>query len=106
MQKYDIKKGHFKYIEGGGLKELMKDIFGEVNEVNEKLETSYGALNCLIVWTEDKKLCVETKMNKDVDDAVALDTIKAYNKFLESATGYTSKERRVRLTKKAREGKL
>ncbi|HPD08781.1 MAG TPA: DUF5611 family protein [Methanomassiliicoccales archaeon] len=37
---------------------------------------------------------------------MAADTIKRWNDFLERATGFTSKERRNRLQKKAKDGKL
>lgn len=107
MQRYDIKKGHFRNLESGRLKELMEEIFGEVKEHDEKMETSYGALNRFTVWTEDKgTLCVDIVMDKKANDDAALDTIRTYNEFLKRATGFTSKERRKRLTKKAKEGKL
>ena len=106
MQRYDIKKGHFKNIEAGKLKELMKEIFGEVKEHDGKMETSYCAFNRLTVWTEGKgTLFVDTEMNKEADDDAALNAIRAYNEFLKRATGFTSKERRKRLTKKVKEGK-
>jgi hypothetical protein len=106
MQRYDIKKGHFRNLEAGKLKELMKEIFGEVKEHDEKIETSYCAFNRLIVWTEGKgALFVDAEMNKKADDDTASNTIRAYNDFLKRATGFTSKERRKRLTKKVKEGK-
>ena len=52
------------------------------------------------------KLVVDTTMKTDVDTAVAADTIKRYNTFLERATGFTSKQRRKRLNDKAKKGLL
>jgi hypothetical protein len=45
-------------------------------------------------------------MDPSVGDEVALSTIKAYNVFLERATGLTAKERAKKAQKKAKEGKL
>ena len=97
MNEYDIKRGHFEKIEGDKLKMLMKDIFESVDQKDGKLSTSYGAIEKLVAWPEGKqKLWVETKMNTDVDDKIATETIRKYNLFLEKATGFTAKERRKR----------
>jgi len=107
MQDYDIKRGHQKTLEGGGLKAMMKEIFGNVKEEGGMLISNYGALDRLTVgWDGKNALKVETVMNPKVDTALAGDTIKAYNKFLEAATGMSSKERGKRLQKKAKEGTL
>jgi hypothetical protein len=45
-------------------------------------------------------------MDPTVNDDVALQTIRAYNTFLERATGYSAKERGKRAQKKAKDGKL
>jgi len=39
-------------------------------------------------------------MNTKVDDKTATETIRAYNLFLEQATGFNSKERKKRANKK------
>jgi hypothetical protein len=107
MQELDIKRGHYKKIDGGRLKEIMENIFGEVNEDGDKLESNYGAMKPITVWIKDKStLCVEISTSKDVDDKVALDSIKARNKFLEAATGFNSKQRSKRLQEKAKKGGL
>jgi hypothetical protein len=49
---------------------------------------------------------VETESDKDASPELASDTIRRYNAFLESATGFNSKERSKRLQKKAKGGKL
>jgi hypothetical protein len=51
-------------------------------------------------------LIVNTTTDTKAKADVASDTIKQYNVFLEKATGFNSKERRTRLQKKAKEGKL
>jgi hypothetical protein len=100
MNEYDIKKGHFEKIDGDNLHILMKEIFGTVKKDGDKLLSNFGALDSILVWPVGKKsLCVETKMNTSVDDKTATETIRAYNLFLERATGFTAKERRKRASK-------
>jgi hypothetical protein len=100
MNEYDIKRGHFEKIEGDKLEILMKDIFENVQAKDGKLTTSFGAIENLSAWAEGKqKLCVETKMNTDVDDKTATETIRKYNLFLERSTGFSAKERRKRTSK-------
>ena len=107
MQEQDIKRGHFKNIDGDKLKELMTEIFGSVSEDDEKYEVHYGALAPLTAWIKDKNtLCVDTNMNTDVDEDTAIETRKKYNLFLDKSTGFNSKQRRDRMQKKAKEGKI
>ncbi len=106
MQELDIRRGHFGNIEGEHLKELMTELFGEVQESEGgKYSSTFGAMAPITAWIKDKKtLCIEIITSKDVDDESALDSIKAKNHFLESATGYTAKERLKRLKQKAKKG--
>ncbi|MCK5024169.1 MAG: DUF5611 family protein [Thermoplasmata archaeon] len=101
MNDYEIKKGHYEKIEGEKLETLMIELFENARKDNEKLHSSFGALETITVWLDDKKtLCVETKMNTRVDDKTATETIRAYNQFLERATGFNTKERKKRANKK------
>ncbi len=102
MQEFDIKRGHFKNIEGEKLKELITDIFGNVEVKDDKIEASWGALKRLTVWTDGKVLFVDTAMQEGVDDSTALKTIQNYNRFMEMATGFNSKQRRDRAQKKVK----
>jgi hypothetical protein len=100
MNEYDIKRGHYEKVEGDKLKIIMKDSFESVKKEGDKLVSNFGALEKITVWLEGKKiLFVETKMNTDVEDNVATETIRKYNQFLERATGFTAKERRKRTSK-------
>jgi hypothetical protein len=100
MNEYDIKRGHFEKIEGEKLELLMKEIFDDVKKEGGRLSTNFGALDNLTIWLDGKKtLCVETKMNTNVDDRTATETIRSYNLFLERATGFSAKERRKRAAK-------
>ncbi len=107
MQSYEIRRGHQRELEGGGLKEILREAFGGVSEAGGALVARYGALAKLTVrWDGKSALNVETQMRTDVPQDVAASTIKAYNLFLERATGFSAKERAKRLQKRAREGRL
>lgn len=99
MQAYEVKRGHGKNLEGDGLRKILQEIFGQATESEGILRVSRGALKELTAWFDGKTLYVDTNVERDVDDATAASTIKAYNLFLERATGLTSKQRRSRMQK-------
>ncbi len=101
--RYDIKRGHYKNVEGGKLKELMEDIFGSIEKDGEKLISDYGAIKRLEVWTEGKTgLWVDIEMDDDPDGDIAMETISKWNDFLLRATGFDAKQRSKRAKKKAK----
>lgn len=102
MRTYELKRGHLKNIEGEKLFELVKESFGDANAEEEKISASFGALTKIVVWTEGKLLVIDTDMNKNVDNETARQTISAFNKFLEKATGFTAKERAKKAQKAAK----
>ncbi len=106
MQAYDIKRGHARELEGDGLKRVLEEIFGEVTEVNGTLRVSHGAIRDMTAWFDGEKLYVDTNMDREADERTAAETIRTFNAFLERATGLSSKQRRKRLQKKAKEGGL
>ena len=107
MQDYDIKRGHWKNIDGDLLTKVVKDIFGNARSSKGTVTASYKALKKLTVSMEGKSILrVDTQMTQDVSDEDAMDTISKYNEFLLRATGFTSKERKKKLNKKAKDGKL
>jgi len=107
MQEYEVRRGHQENIAPEKLRARMKEAFGNVEERDGKLVSSFGALKEIVAWPCKKNvLCIDTKMDTTVGNDVARDTIKAYYTFLERATGLTSKERGKRIQKKAKEGKL
>lgn len=104
---YEVKKGHFKELEGDGLKSIMSEAFGSVSEEGGSLVSSFGALARIEARVVDKnRLSVSTFTDPKVSSESASETIRRYNMFLEKATGFTSKQRRDRLQKKAKEGEL
>lgn len=104
MRDYELRRGVGKNLEGDGLRKIAADVFGQAGVDGQKITVSFGALESLVVWTDGKRLFLETTMKKGVPDQVATDTIKAFNVFLERATGYTAKERGKRVQKAAKEG--
>lgn len=106
MQQYEVRKGLGENIVLANLKVTMREIFGNAEESEGKMASTFGALKPLLAWPCEKILCVETKMDPTVSNEEAQNTIKAYNTFLEKVTGYTAKERGKRAQKKAKEGKL
>ena len=104
MRDYELRRGLAKLLEGDGLRKIAADVFGHAGVDGQKVTISFGALETMVVWTDGKRLFVETTMKPGVPDQTATDTIKAYNVFLERATGYTAKERSKRVQKAAKEG--
>jgi hypothetical protein len=109
MVMQDIKRGHFKNVDGDGLYNLLESHFnGSISRTADGwLETSYGALSVMRVRVLGKdRLEVYTETDKGADPAIAAETIKRWNTFLLAATGFSSKERSKRLQKKAKDGSL
>jgi hypothetical protein len=89
---YPFKRG-FKPDMARIRKTLEEEFPCEIREKNGKLFLSYGALNSIEVWIENKKLNVVTESAPGVADDLVLDTNKRFRNFLEKATGYTAKQR-------------
>lgn len=109
MTVQDIKRGHWRVVDGDGLKNLMEDFFDTPVSVEDDgwHFVEYGALKPLKVKMNSKnELEVITIADPDVANDVASESIRRYNKFLEAATGFNSKQRSKRLQKKAKEGKM
>ena len=96
MRRYDFKRGHRK--SEGDIEAIMRELFGNVNLENGKLNSEYKGLEKITVWIDNKKLAVETRP-RNVSDAEAIDTLKIWNEFLYRVTGYTSKERKKKMSK-------
>ena len=83
------------------LEKTMKECFESVEQEGNKLIASYKGIKNLEAWIEGKKLVVEVETSMENPS----DTIKAWNNFLEKATGYISKQRKQRLMRKAKKEK-
>jgi len=104
MREYELKRGTGKNLEGDGLRKIAAEVFGDVGTDGGKVIVSHAALEKLAAGTAGEKLFVDTTMKPGVPDHVATDTIKAYNAFLERATGLTAKERGKRAKEAAQKG--
>ena len=104
---YDIKKGNFGNLEGDGLLKMMEAAFGSAKREGDACVSYYGAMTRIEVMVRSKTLLdINTVTDKGASPEVAAETITKWNEFLERVTGFTSKERRNRLQKKAKEGRL
>lgn len=68
----------------------------------DSVTTRYGAIDSLVVRPGKGELLVELRMNPKVANDLAAETIKRYNRFLETLTGYTAKERAKKAQKAAK----
>jgi hypothetical protein len=106
MTDYDIKKGHYQNVADGKLKDVMGGAFGNVKADGDAFVSSFGACDEVRATVKsNKSIAIESKMKKvsDVDAATMAETLKRWNQFLEMATGMTTKERKKRMTKIAKE---
>jgi hypothetical protein len=100
---YKLKRGFSPDLER--IKGVLETAFpSEARQDGVKLTLSYGALKSIEVWIEGKKLAVVTQSEPGVSDYLAMDTNKRFRNFLESATGYTAKQR-LQMAKKDVQGK-
>jgi len=106
METLDIKRGNFDKIEGKKLQELMIEVFGNCEKDGDWLYSNYGAMKPIRVKVLSKsEMSFEITTVRIPEDQV-LDTMKKRNIFLETATGFTSKQRLKRLKDKAKKGTL
>jgi len=104
MRAYELRRGWAKNLAGDNLRSIAADTFGSAERREGKVVTSFGAATRITVWTDGKSLFVETEMNPRVDNETAAKTISAFNRFLEGATGYDSKDRAKRAQRSAKAG--
>jgi len=104
MREYELKRGAAKALEGDGLRVIAAEIFAGAGTEGNRIIVTFGAIERMVAWTNGKKLFVDTTMKSGAPDHVATDTIKAFNTFLEKATGFTAKERGKRAQAAAKKG--
>ena len=76
--------------------------FGVSERTPDAVTTRYGAIDELTVRPGKGVLLVELRMNPKVPNEVAAETVRRYNRFLETLTGYTAKERAKKAQKDAK----
>jgi hypothetical protein len=91
MHEYPVKRGHAKQTD---LKAVFEVAFGEAREDDGWLKGSFAALkNVRARYDGLTKLEVDTEQDRTADMEAGKQTIKAWNRFLEDATGYNTKQR-------------
>ncbi len=107
MRDYELKRGHWKNIDGEKLVHLMQDVFQDNprKEGTGWIIENFGAISKLYVEQLGKThLRVDTHMNPNVALEEQQKTMRAWNDFLELSTGYSAKERGKRSQKGAKAG--
>ncbi len=99
MQNYPVRTSHRTNLDPARLDALLREHFGNGSAEGTDRSSSWGALSRLVVRADGRELQVEVTMNPKVSEEVARETIARYNRFLEAATGYSTKERAKRLRK-------
>ena len=95
MQSFEVKRGHGKTLEDGGLKNLMEEQFGSVDNSEESIfNASFKALKTNTVeFRSIKEIGVETETDNEASPEDSLAAHQAYNRFMESVTGFNAKQR-------------
>ncbi len=101
MQRYPVKPTHRSRLEPTTLLGVAQEAFGEATRDGDRVWTKFGAIRRLGLRGVGRELEVDIEMDPKVSPEVAAETVRRYNRFLEAATGYSSKERAKRLRKSA-----
>lgn len=97
MREYKFKRGY--EISEKRLGEELQKHFGSFEKEGDfYIVKNFYGIEELKAKIEGKLLLIETK-TRLVDDETALKTLRVYNKFIESLTGYSAKERQKMLRK-------
>ena len=103
MQSFEVTRGHGKTLEDGGLKTLMEEEFGDVDENNNLYSGSFKALKSINVeFASITEIRVSTETNIEASPEDSLAAHQAYNRFMEAATGFNAKQRVDRAKAKAK----
>tara|TARA_Y100000588_G_C14056366_1_gene839496 strand:+ start:54 stop:482 length:429 start_codon:yes stop_codon:yes gene_type:complete len=103
MQSFEVKRGHGKSLEDGGLKSLMEEEFGEITEDGNNLTASFKALKAINVeLVSITEILVGTEMDPSASLEDATEAHQAYNRFMEAATNFNAKQRVDRAKAKAK----
>jgi len=103
MQSFEVKRGHGKTLENGGLKSLMEEEFGEVQEAENLFTASFKALkNINVEFVSITEIRVETETDIEASPEDSLDAHQAYNRFMQAATSFNAKQRVDRAKAKAK----
>jgi hypothetical protein len=103
MQSFEVKRGHGKSLENGGLKSLMEEQFGEIGEEENLFSASFKALKKIEVeFVSITEIRVKTETDIEASPEDSLEAHQAYNRFMEAATAFNAKQRVDRAKAKAK----
>jgi len=103
MQSFEVKRGHGKTLENGGLKSIMEEEFGEITEEENLFSASFKALKSIKVeFVSITEIKVETETDNEATPEDSLDAHQAYNRFMQSVTAFNAKQRVDRAKAKAK----
>ena len=100
MERFDVRRGLIKEVEGnGGLPKMASEFFDKVEAISESaFSGSHGVMTSIEARFDRGALIVDvTNVPPDFNDSEAMksamDDRKRWTSFLDSATGYNSKQR-------------
>jgi hypothetical protein len=99
VQKYPVRPSHRANLAPEALARILATHFENVSGTGAERTASWGAIVRLSASADGRELRVDVTMNPKVPEEVARETIARYNRFLEEASGYSTKERAKRLKK-------
>jgi hypothetical protein len=99
VQKYPVRPSHRANLAPEALERILRNHFENVAAAGADRTASWGAIVRIAARAEGRDLLVDVTMNPKVPEEIARETIARYNRFLEEASGYSSKERAKRLKK-------
>lgn len=101
VQRYPVRTTHRRNLEPKVLEGIARASFDSGEQDGGAVVVRFGAILELRARREGRELEIDIRMDPKVDVEVAAETVRRYNRFLESTTGYSSKERAKRLRKSA-----
>tara|TARA_B110000438_G_scaffold266262_1_gene280195 strand:+ start:1642 stop:1992 length:351 start_codon:yes stop_codon:yes gene_type:complete len=94
MQTFEVKRGHGKTLENGGLKSMMEEEFGDIVEDGNIFSGSFKALKSIKVeFISITEIKLETETDSEASPEDSLDAHQAYNRFMQSVTSFNAKQR-------------
>lgn len=100
MERFDVRRGLIKEVEGtGGLGALAKEFFDHVEDSSDKsFDASHGVMTSIEARYENGAMIVDvTNVPPDFENPEAMKSAmedrKRWTAFLDRATGYNSKQR-------------
>lgn len=105
MRDYELKRGHWKNLEGDKLQKLMEECFGEVRKEGDWHVATFGALKVVKARLNGKEtVSIDSETDRGAAMEVARQTMQVWNDFLERATGYDAKQRAKKAQEAAKKG--